>query len=202
MFQRFQHNASFINCQCSIARNLWKVLFLNVTMTKLFLVSWASNQWSYGIKILAIRIPRVEICGFPRNPRSADLAGWIRIRVPRNAPLNPRGGGAIWPMQFNMCLHYWKHDDIVVAVCFDYFLSTLALCQREDLLRSSRNSFPFDEIPKENFPFIGRRRRKDWFSLAFLKRLSPLKWLFFIRMSSCIDMKKNYFDWFWIKYAG
>ena len=29
-----------------------------------------------------------------------------------------------------------KHDDIAVAICFDYFLSTLALCQREDLLRS------------------------------------------------------------------
>ena len=90
-----------------------------------------------------------------------------------------RGGGNLtYAIQHVLTLLEAKHDDIAVAVCFDYFLSTLALCQREDLLRSSRNSFPFDEIPKENFPFIGRRRRKDWFSLAFLKRLSPLKWLF------------------------
>ena len=40
-----------------------------------WMLEWASNQWSYGIKILAIRNPRVEIRGFPRNPRSADLAG-------------------------------------------------------------------------------------------------------------------------------
>ena len=131
-------------------------------------------------------------CGFPRNPRSADLAGWIRIRVPRNAPLNPRGGGGnlTYAIQHVLTLLEAKHDDIAVAVCFDYFLSTLALCQREDLLRSSRNSFPFDEIPKENFPFIGRRRRKDWFLLAFLKRLSPLKWLFLSEWAAVLIWKR------------
>ena len=139
------------------------------------------EQWSYGIKILAIRTPRVEIRGFPRNPRSADLAGWIRIRVPRNAPLNPRGGGGnlTYAIQHVLTLLEAKHDDIAVAYVLIFFCLHW-LYAKEDLGANVIVSLSTKSPKKVFLSYL----------LAFLKRLLPLKWLFLSEWAAVLIWKR------------